>query len=503
MKNNRSRLLDSYARSLLRALDVDPDDLPRHTNPISEALASNAAGFTALAKSLKGYSKMAVAKTFCACQARIYDYRNGPDGDGKPKSIRRLWYDAFKTEFAAPFAKALGEAVVNSQGIEEIKFDGWEDLQSDVYSFFVDTGLVTYRDLWVEDASRKMKSFYDRLFDGCHILIAIEKSSLFDDFVPPARAMGAALYSGAGKSSRAGMEKVIRECFGWDDDGYGTQFTAEHPLVIIHISDWDYDGERVIGPAFGNQARRYGDHIFEARVGINPENVEEAGQPLDRKWYEVKVKDQGYIKWSEEKALFYLVCQDCGHSWIGVGIQGACPECGGTPEEINVKEVAPHGFEIEALPTRTYRKLLVRALLSVLPYDYILARLRDECQADAYTAADRIARNQILANNPSYQRLLEELAAFDRMNAVKDAFERRAAQTIRELAEPHVEDFRDEGLDPDPAAFEEHVDKAEDYSSPWRPFSQDDRTESLVNWLLEDDETSAVIEGLASEELSW
>jgi hypothetical protein len=351
----------------------------------------------------------------------------------------------------------------------------------------------------VEDAKRRLQSFWDRLFRGCHILVAVEKDTLYPDFIAPAKALGAkALYSGSGKSSKAAIEKVLRDCFNWSDTTWGQVFTEDEPLIVLHISDHDYDGEAVIGPTFAEQARRYTPYILEARVGIKPESILANGYTYDQRWYDCKIKDGGYIRWAEEKALFWAECDDCGHTWIAVGVHEHCPQCDGEAKEINVKEVTPHGFEVEALSTRDYRGLLVDALLSVLPWDTVISALRDECTADADAAASTIRDADVLAKNATYQALLAES---ERLNAIRAEFENKAHRALFELGQEHVGDFRDEGDDPDVDDFRTHVQSASDYASPWRPFDADSRTASLVAWIRENEPDS--ITALVETVIEW
>jgi hypothetical protein len=196
--------------------------------------------------------------------------------------------------------------------------------------------------------------------------------------------------------------------------------------------------------------------------------------------------------------LFWAECDDCGHTWIAVGVHEHCPQCDGEAKEINVKEVTPHGFEVEALSTRDYRGLLVDALLSVLPWDTVISALRDECTADADAAASTIRDADVLAKNATYQALLAES---ERLNAIRAEFENKAHRALFELGQEHVGDFRDEGDDPDVDDFRTHVQSASDYASPWRPFDADSRTASLVAWIRENEPDS--ITALVETVIEW
>jgi hypothetical protein len=433
----------------------------------------------------------------------VFDATSGPEGDNKPKALRRAWYAYFKTRFAQPFSAGLGEDLQSERwGLN------WAGRLSTTYAKLVDREDVTYRELWVEDASRMMEKFHGSLFNQCNIVVAVEKDSLFADFTTAAQALGArTVYSGKGKSSKAAIEKLLREHFGWGQDWRDDPdvFTQDSPLIILHISDHDFDGEQVIGPTFAEQARRYTPHVLEARVGIKPEHVD---QGLWReKWYQIKLSNSGYVAWAEQKALFLAECVNCNTQWPVVGAWAEnCPNCGGVSLMIKVEPGkdgdSAFGFEVEALKTRAYYGLLVDALLQVLPFEYIVSRLRDECKAVAQDAAEQI-KDTILADNQSYQDLLAE---FDRLEAVKAEFEDRVQNTLTELGEPHTNDWRDtpystEQQDPDPVVFRTYVEDANGWAQAWRPFRTGDRTRSLrahlqtMEW--------ATIQGFADESLDW
>ena len=481
------RELSVFDNALLTRMGYDPRRLPTDCNPITEALKTG--DLVEKYGDVPGFGRAALSRTAVICQMGIYAATNGPEGDGKPKGLRRQWYAWYKANFAQPAAEQFGD--LDDQ--DQMKDLAWNQRMSTTYADIVDGGRATYRDLWVEDASRMMDAIWERLFRGCSIIVAVEKDSLYGDFVGPAKSLGAAsVYSGKGKSSRAGIEKLLREHFGWRPEH--DPFSDDRPLIIIHVSDYDFDGQAVIGPTFAQQARRYTPYILEARVGINPEQIEQAEWP--DKWLRVKVGNTGYVKWAEEMALFMAECVECGHRWPvqstkdilaqfeGWGRHHDCPRCSSAVclEVMVNKEVQdqPYGFEVEAMSSRAYRRLLVRALLEVLPFDHIVQRLREECVASADTAASRIAA-EIYAANERYQELLEK---YRELEVVKQEFEDEVYGALWDLGEPHRSDWESEEDDPEPEDYEDHVDGGA--YGPWRPFSVDVRTGKLVEYVKEE-----------------
>jgi hypothetical protein len=484
---NWSSKLDGFGREILSALGHDPNWLPTDHNPITRALQSP--DFVQNYSHITHFNRTSLSKVATICQMAVYDAGDGPENDGKSKALRRHWYAWYKVHFAQP---------LHAQLDPNTEFNGtaWAGRLSQIYGYFVDEMDVTYRRLWVDDASRMMERWWETLFRGCNIIVAVEKDSLFADFKTAAHALGAkSLLSGKGKNSKAATEKLLREHFGWRDTF--DPFSSDEPLIILHISDHDCDGEAIIGPTFGEQARRYTNHIREARVGIRPEQVDN----WPASWYEVKVTNSGYTKWAERQALFAVECVTCGYQWPAQGISHSCPQCY-LDIILTIKvngRIAkqPHGLEVEALPTRNYYALLVDALLEALPFEYIVEKLRDECTANARRAAEQIAEG-IFESNDTYQALLRE---FDRLEEIKADFEQRVKDKLEALGEPHIEDWRDDDDDPKPDDYRQYLKQANDWTGPWRPFRTQDRTNSLIKWLKENEHHT--IEGFKNEVVEW
>lgn len=473
---NWEQYLDDFGCRILEAVE-GTSYLSGQYNPITQAL-KNDPEFVAKYQDMPGFNRKALSRVATVCQIAVFDTQNGPERDGKCKALRRHWYSWYK-QFAQHLSSQLGEDLQSERwGLN------WNGRHSQTYAEFVDKAGLTYKDLWVEDASRMIERFWDKLFSTCHIVIAVEKDSLFADFKSAAKAVGAsAVFSGKGKSSKAAMEKMLRETFYWTSDG--SAFDND-PLIILHISDHDFDGEAVIGPTFGKQAQRYTSNVLEARVGIRPENVTGQGHSLDDKWYQIKLSNNGYKRWAEEKAVFMASCSFCGHHWPVVGIKGirssgryTCPECWRGAELINIDEDLAHGFEVEALETRDYYRLIVKALLQVLPFDYIIEKLRDECKASAYRTAETITK-EILAENESYRKLQAKIEA---LQILTQKFEQDTKNQLERFAEPHISDWRNIEADPEPKDFEDYVHEANDWASVWRPFSQQARTDQLTEFV--------------------
>jgi len=495
--------LDDFGHYIINHLGYSPYDLPREKNIICEALKAHGETLIRQIDWHNGYSRAAMARVATICQMVIFDDKGGPEEDDKPKALRRHWYAWFKVNFSQPFADALGDYEINDQGVKEYKDLKWSGLLSQTYSWFVDRKDVTYRDLWVEDASRMIETTGDGLFSEANILICVEKDSLLSDFLEPAQAIGArAVYSGKGKSSKAAIEKVLRDVFGWRQPSerqydYIDPFENE-PLIILHISDHDYDGEAVIGPTFGEQAYRYTTNIKEARIGIIPHQLQDAGYNLQEKWYSVKVGNSGYVKWAKEKALFIATCEECPTKFVIAGTdddqQIGCPQCNGKHQAIDIKKQTPHGFEVEAMKSRDYYGLIVDALFWVMDFEYIVDHLRDDCVADHWWAAE-ITVDKVLQKNDSYQKLQKEI---DRLQDIANQFKDDTIAELTNLGEDQVSNWRDLEDNPTEDEMKSHV-KHNSYT--WRPFSINKRTRKLVEWL--ENERADELEEMKNQIIEW
>jgi hypothetical protein len=510
-----TQFIDDFGRAVLADLGIDLywDGLPHDYNPVTRALR-NDPGFISRIEGIEGFYRKTLARLATVCQTVVFDAQRGPERDNKPKMIRRHWYVWFKTQFAQPFAEQLGDYEL-SGGVHIYNDLKWAKLLSTTLAWFVDEGQVTYQDLWVKDDSRMVAQLNGELFLNANIILAVEKDSLFADMKPIAQSLGArAIISGKGKNSKAAIEKVLRDFYGWrapyekeyDWDGNliptKVVFSNEKPLVILHLSDYDFDGEAVIGPTFAEQARRYTNHILEARIGITPRNVGE--EDLGEVVYQVKVSNKGYVKWAEEKAVFLATCQNCGTEQLVIGTDQSsnwCANCFGSFEPIEIGQDPALGLEVEALPINAYRPLLAQALLEVVDFWHIVQKLREETLADAWSAGEQI-KSLVLDNNPSYQGLVEELQRYEKLEALRLEFEEKVLQEFYNLGTDMQDLYWWQGEDPEVNDFVNHVtiDNG-DFAGPWRPFSSYARTKLLVEDMEDTFDTHIV--NLQNEDLEW
>lgn len=512
-------LFDEYALNLLYALGMDSYTLDEEIrankrNPLVEKLRSDPSGFIhACRVAGNGQENMdGTARAVSLCQMMVYDQVNGPEQDGKEKALRRHWYVYFK-QFSQMFAKAIDPNV----DFDDPRFNlGWSGRLSKVYASFVDGGEVTYKNLWVEDASRMMEVFgtYDTLFPGFQLIIAVEKDSLFKDFVQAARAMGAmAIISGKGKNSKAAAELMIRK-LGWTKD--------ENPLdnyqtFVVHLSDHDFDGQGVIGPTFGEQLRRYLNNIVEERVGVRPDQVQAAedGEYLvaENVWdasYQVKVSNKGYRSWADENALFWAECTACHHEQYVIGVDEGgfatnhnqvCDSCGQwTLEALDYEQ--PHGFEVEALRSQDYYRAMVDAVLAHINWGDIVYQMRLGARPDPWEVTNLVKEDH-LSDIPRYQKISN---AIDTLREAQYQLERSFEEALQYYIEDAISNTQDSwvaiGDDPEVDEFREYVvsQARSGYGSVWRPFPKTERNRIVAQHLERIEELATQLRGLDIED---
>lgn len=498
-------LIDDYGRNLLYALGLDKNILLNEinvqgiNNPLVYRLQQDPVAFVrACREAGNGTENMdGVARAVVLAQMVYYDKNSGPEGDGKEKALRRHWYAYFK-QFSQMFAFALGKVHKNDQGLDEMVDVQWSGRLSKVYAGFVDSGKVTYKNLWVEDASRMMNVFgtYDTLFPGFQLIVAVEKDSLFSDFVNAAKALGAlGIISGKGKNSKAAAELMLRK-LGWTNENNPL---GNYETLVIHLSDHDFDGEGVIGPTFGEQMRRYLDDIKEARIGVKPTQVENITGDAWNASYQVKVSNAGYRGWANDKALFWATCDQCGHEQYVIGCdengasQEECKNCGSF--ELNVIDASydePHGFEVESLKSSDYYRAMVDAILETKDFRVILNELRNNCNPQSWQIIDQI-KNEKLRDIPRYQKLSE---AIQILQQAQRELESNFESTLESYVNDTIQEYRrDTWLledNPEVEDLKDYVVKSarEGYASVWRPFHVEVRNQFIIDKLEEKEEVS-------------
>lgn len=434
-----------------------------------------------------GLSKLAILN-----QMVVWDRSNGPEGDGLRKALRRHWYRYFKTKVAQPMSPLFDQDPQDPRwGLN------WSGRLSEAYADLVDTGHITYHDLWVEDASRMYQVLEETLGDMITLIICVEKDSLFADFLPLAKAIGArVVISGKGKNSKAATEKMIMEALEetrkspWKGD-YLDQFDYDNPIVVLTIADYDKDGEGVIAPTFEQQMLRYIDPqlVTWAHIGITPRIVEDAGYRLDDVIYQIKLSDNSYREWAADKAMFYVPCPHCGHMFLSQAawqngyepIGQECPNCHAEHEfEIDVSQIGKKtqafGLEVEAVQTSEFFAAIAHTVAQIVGWDKIIRRLREKATPDLWSATWTLRRNA-LEQNPVYTDIRQQQEV---LRQEMNRMEEEADRIIWDRALDYRQAYVDEGDDPDLEDFIYYAANAANANAPWQPFNVYRRTQLMV-----------------------
>lgn len=492
------KLSNKYVRSLFAQLGIynTTDILQRiqdlGANPILFELDADPEAFIAIAEEA-GNGKLnliGVCQAFILAQMVILDRQGGIRSDGKPVAIRTHWYSYFKV-FSQKFAFASGKVELNKvTGDMEMKDTDWSGRQSQILKKFVDSRRVTYKDLWVYDASRKIEIFghENSLFKDIQIIVAVEKNSLHEEYINAAKAIGAvALVAGGGKMGAAGTEKMLRD-LGWD--GMDCEM-AYRDTLVIHLSDYDYDGRQVIGPTFGTQAKRYLHYVAEERIGIEAFQVEAIhGEGTKATWdasYKIKMGHNGYQEWADNYALVRATCDYCHRETYVIGSEEGvpCPECGEDVLTVTVgDDKEPHGFEVEAIiDSKVYFRAMVDALLRHISWEDLLQALRYHAKPSKYSIISTI-KSSILQNNPKYMKIRQAEQALQ--NARWD-LEQQIETELDNYTEEQIEALTTEWAhcDPDPELDSIYYHVEREYEYPYQPFDTYRRQRVVVEAIRE------------------
>lgn len=422
------------------------------SNPFSSILFDEKM-WKAWVKTFPGKVTMAsLARSIFICAFYLMRGR-GPDGDGVPKMMRKHWYSWAKQllQQAALLLKTclLDNGTPDSEALNA--------LLSSVVADWNEKGLLEYKTIYIENNTTKYDVIDSRFWlpsENYAIVVCCEKDAAYNDVLLSAMAMGArVVYSGGGKSSRTGIEKML-------GDAKLLELPKYVKIVLLVISDFDTDGESIIAPTFGEQLATWIDpeRIVLIRVGADPTQISAFGYNLDDKQYVVKylvgdANNANYLEWCLRNAIFYWQCKFCGNTDPKTGI--TCPECGGTAPRIYfgeslykdcvsaedqkawkeevvsfLKENTPYGFELDALSREDYCWLLVAGLEKAFgepeyeddedetPWEAIVKILSRNAEPQTYWIKQELTK-KFLDENPDYQNALEYKQKVDEWFQIK------------------------------------------------------------------------------------
>lgn len=496
------------------------------------------------------------------CQQLLWHHGSegkGPEGDGLSKSLRKHWYLGHK-DTIQHISERLGVWRKADGSMNDASANG---CMNGVYQkMVVNTRLVTYLDLFVEDDDRKFNVVpsYQRLPAPLdNILICVEKNAARKDCVLIGTALGVrVILSGKGKMGRAGTERVLRKAFSthFETDTPGNLVTEESPLYLLTISDWDYDGEAVIAPAFRNQLERYIDPnlIQDVRVGVKPSQIGQMGYDTESKAYMVKNHvNRAYSSWCRNLGVYVYeeqVFTDLDSMWDNVPdwqqdtwldamiasldssknqgkknrreiekIHGYIPSDYNVLAEYHAplvalyEQIAPLGFELDALKRVEYADLIIEGLLQMVDWETFTEALSKKDWADPEVVTEAITQS-ILNDNEDYCSLSEHVGGIEQqVNELLDGLRRTALgfeEHVREKVAPLVMEWKDDKRisedddAPDQEEMSEHLKQLQVWDH-WRPYSKEERNAKLQE-IVEEEEAEALeelrLEGIEFEMVS-
>ena len=318
-------------------------------------------------REVKGFSWKNMSRAWGICEAGV--------AKGKETgSLRVLWYRSFK-QYAMSVMKG------------DLDLDKANALLSQGLAELVRTGEYMYEDFAVEDFAYA-KNFTE-FIRSLNVIMFVEKASEFPKFQKSCEILGIkVLLQGSGRPNFSSTEYIYTHFF-------SGQVDKDHPIRILTLTDFDYDGINPIAGGFVKQMQHYTPYVNVGRVGLESLQIEKDRLSVDDALYEVKQdnKNAPKLKWMEEN-LF-----------VGENDRFL-------------------GAEVECNPFRFYYPLIWDALkeTGVTYQDFIEQRYAD-IQPDARSAAKDIA----------IERLTDDLEGID--EAIEKLNEQRSKMIFEEMEE--------------------------------------------------------------------
>ena len=242
------------------------------------------------------------------------------------RSLRELWYS-----FIKPTLDKLG--MLTEEDSTEEGLTMWDATLSKYCAELVKDGLLTYKDLHIEDTSRQKKlpaeyyrnpvvstyGYQISVAENPNIIVVVEKDSVYSVVSSMAALLGITCISAKGQPAFAAIEYLVRSIF--RRDNYDN-------LYIFSFTDYDPAGA-YIANAVADQCRAMCDtlghehvQISQERLGLNPTQLSDneihsnkytpkganghrskGVETMFEKWYELTNGIEGERKGLETEAL--------------------------------------------------------------------------------------------------------------------------------------------------------------------------------------------------------
>ncbi len=198
------------------------------------------------------------------------------------RTLRSLWYSTVK-----PTLDRLG--LLSTQDMTEDSLTAWDKTLSKYLAELVRDGLLSYRDLNIEDESRRKQvpQYYNTFYSN--VILAVEKDTVFNIVKDIADLFGCSCISSKGLCSLGATEYLLRQV---------KESKPNEEIHFLTLTDYDPTGYS-ISDTFKQQAedlRQVLDlkcNIHVERIGITPEQLTQ--EELELNQYTPKAK--GIEKW--------------------------------------------------------------------------------------------------------------------------------------------------------------------------------------------------------------
>ena len=228
---------------------------------------------------VKGFTWNNVIGAWGVCEADLLKIKPKETG-----SLRVLWYRNVK-QFFQNIMK------------DEVDLDKANALLSSGLVNLVKTGKYLYEDFSVEDFSYSKD--FSEFIKSLNVILFVEKASEFPKFIKSCEILGIKiLLQGSGRPNFSSTEYIFTHFFNGKVD-------ETHPIRILTLTDFDYDGINPIAGGFVKQMKHYTPYVKVGRIGLESSQIAKNRLSVNDALYEVKQDHQNKPKkeWME-KNLF-------------------------------------------------------------------------------------------------------------------------------------------------------------------------------------------------------
>jgi hypothetical protein len=224
-------------------------------------------------RNVNGFSWKNMARAWGICESKIKGKETG--------SLRVLWYRSFK-QYAMSVMK------------DDLDLDKANALLSQGLAELVRSGEYMYEDFAVEDFAYS-KDFTE-FIRSLNVIMFVEKASEFPKFQKSCEILGIKiLLQGSGRPNFSSTEYIYTHFFNGHVD-------KDHPVRILTLTDFDYDGINPIAGGFVKQMKHYTPYVRVGRVGLESKQISKDRLSVDDALYEVKQDNKNKPKeeWMKE-----------------------------------------------------------------------------------------------------------------------------------------------------------------------------------------------------------